>query len=96
MPVSPAGAERDRDFAWRLLDQKNIKGIRRAMEDYGGRKFSLVKVRFTRPAETFGELVAHKGTEVTVRDSTGAEFVLPIFGSILEDDGRFKLVSIKD
>lgn len=96
MPATPAGVGRDMDMAWRMLDQRSIKGIRRAMEDYGGQKFSLVTVRFTRPAERFGDLVAHKGTEVTVRDSTGAELVLPIFGSILEDNGRYKLVSIRD
>jgi len=96
MPASPAGLERDMDMAWRLLDQRSIKGIRRAMEDYGGRRFSLVKVRFTKPEERFGHLVAHKGTEVTVRDSSGVELVLPIFGSILEDNGRYKLVSIRD
>jgi hypothetical protein len=96
MPLPPLGVERDMGMAWYLLDQRSTKGIRRALDDYGGQRFSLVKVRFTKPEEKFGYLVAHKGTEVTVRDSTGAEFVLPIFGSILEDNGRFKLVSIRD
>jgi hypothetical protein len=96
MPLPPPGVERDMGMAWYMLEQRSMKGIRRALDDYGGQRFSLVKVRFTKPAEKLGYLVAHKGTEVTVRDSTGAEFTLPIFGSILEDNGRFKLVSIRD
>jgi hypothetical protein len=96
MPLPPPGVERDMGMAWYLLDQRSIKGIRRALDDYGGQRFAFVKVRFTKLEEKFGHLVVHKGTEVTVRDSTGAENVLPIFGSILEDNGRFKLVSIRD
>ncbi len=96
MPAPAPGVERDMGMAWYLLEQNNIKGIRRALYDYGGKRFSLVRVRFTRPDKVFGPIVAHRGTEVTVRDSTGAEFVLPIFGSIVENNGRYKLVSIRD
>ena len=96
MPLPPPGVERDMGMAWYMLDQRSIKGIRRALEDYGGQRFSLIRVRFAKPDERFGNLVVHRGTQVTVRDSTDSEIVLPIFGSILEDGGRFKLVSIRD
>ena len=96
MPSPPPGVERDMNLAWLMLYEKNVKGIRRAIDDYGGQQFTLVGVKFTKPDKLFGELRAHQGTIVTVRDSTGNEFGLPIFGSILEDHGRFKLVSFRD
>jgi hypothetical protein len=96
MPLPPPGVERDMNMAWLMLYEQNVKGIRRAFENYGGRRFSLVSVKFTKPDKPFGELRAHQGTVVTVHDSTGNDVVLPIFGSILEDHGRFKLVSLRD
>ena len=96
MPSPPPGVERDMSLAWLMLYERDVKGIRRAFEDYGGQRFTLVTVKFTKPDKIFGDLRAHQGTVVTVRDSTGSEFGLPIFGSILEDHGRFKLVSVRD
>lgn len=97
MPIGKTPTSmKDLELAWYMLDQNNQKGIRRALADYGGRRLKVISVRFTKPDEHYGPLVVHKGTEVTVRDEAGAEFVMPIFGSILEEGGRFKIVSIRD
>ncbi|HWO57750.1 MAG TPA: hypothetical protein VNN55_09310 [bacterium] len=100
VPHMPIGKDttghKDLALAWYMLEQRNIKGIRRALADYGGQRFELVSVKFNRPEEKYGHLIVHKGTEVRVRDAAGEEMVLGIFGSILEQDGRYKLVSIRD
>ena len=97
MPIGQADSgSTDLGYAWFLLEQNNIKGIRRAISDYGGQRFRVTKVRFTRPDQRYGSVTLHKGTEVSVRDSGGQESVLPIFGSIIEQGGRFKIVSVRD
>jgi hypothetical protein len=100
VPQLPIGKDttggKDLDMAWYMLDQRCAKGIRRAIADYGGQRYELISVRFTRPAERHGPLTVHRGTEVRVRDANGDELILGIFGSILQQDGLFKLVSIRD
>lgn len=100
VPEMPIGRDstghKDLEMAWYLLDQRCAKGIRRAIADYGGQRFELISVRFTKPAERHGPLTVHRGTEVRVRDANGDELILGVFGSILQQNGRFKLVSIRD
>jgi hypothetical protein len=100
VPHMPIGKDTtgktDLGFAWYLLEQNSAKGVRRAIDAHGGRQFELVSVKFNKPQEVHGPLILHKGTEVRVRAEGGEEMVLGIFGSILEQNGRFKLVSIRD
>lgn len=97
MPIGQADpATTDLGYAWFLLEQNNVKGIRRAITKHGGKSFRVVSVRFTKPSQKHGPVTLHKGTEVTVKDGEGIEQVLPMFGSIIEHGGRFKVVSIRD
>lgn len=97
MPIGQADpGTTDLAYAWFLLEQNNVKGVRRAITKYGGNRFRVVSVRFTKPSQRHGPVTLHKGTEVTVTDGEGVEQVLPIFGSVIEHDGRFKVVSIRD
>jgi hypothetical protein len=100
VPHMPIGKDttgsKDLDLAWFMLEQRSIKGVRRALADHGGTRFQLVSVDFAKPTETHGPLRLYKGTTVRVRDVNGEEMVLGIFGSILESNGQYKLVSIRD
>jgi len=97
MPIGKAEAgTTDLAYAWFLLEQNNIKGVRRAIDDYGGRTFRVVSIGFTKPVQQHGPVTLHKGTEVMAEDSTGNEIPLPIFGSVIEHGGKFKVVSIRD
>ncbi len=86
----------DLGYAWFLLEQNNQKGVRRAMEDYGGIRLRVVSVEFKKPVQIYGPVRLHKGTEVIVEDPTGAQFSIPIFGSVIEHGGKYKVVSIRD
>lgn len=100
VPRMPIGRDttgnKDLELAWYMLNQRSVKGMRRALADYAGQRFELVSVTFNRPRESYGPLTMHKGTQVTVRNEEGEEVVIGIFGSILEQNGKFKLVSIRD
>lgn len=100
VPRLPIGQDtsgsKDLELAWFMLNQRSIKGVRRALAYYAGQQFEFVSVEFNRPKETHGPLTIHKGTQVRVRTESGEEIVLGIFGSILEQSGRYKLVSVRD
>ncbi len=100
VPCMPIGQDttgnKDLELAWFMLNQRSVKGIRRALADYEGEKFEFVSVKFNKPDHTYGALTLHKGTEVRAKKADGEEVVVGIFGSILEQDGRYKLVSIRD
>ncbi|MEW5702443.1 MAG: hypothetical protein AB1792_09460 [Candidatus Zixiibacteriota bacterium] len=96
MPIGQADVSKDLDFAWYLLVMGRQKGIRRALSDYGGQILELVRVQFMTAPEQYGPLTVHRKISVTVRDETGQELPLGIFGSVVEHHGQFKLVSIVD
>lgn len=97
MPIGQSGRESDLNYAWFLLDQGSQKGIRRAMRDFGGMRLELVKAEFTGKREEYGPLVAHRGMQATVRNlDSDEEFILPVFKTVLEHNGQFKLVSVRD
>lgn len=97
MPIGKAPKEMtDINMAYVMMRRTNMKGLRRAVADYGGNRFEVVKVEFPKQLETYGPFTVYRETVATVRDSTGAEFILPIFGSIVAAQGKFKLAAYID
>jgi hypothetical protein len=97
MPIGKAPKElTDLNMAYVMMRRTNMKGLRRAIADYGGNQYDLVKVEFPKPIERYGPFTVYRETVATVHDTTGAEFVLPIFGSMVAAEGRFKLAAFID
>ena len=87
----------DLDLAWFYLETNIDKGLSYAISTYGGRQLTLVRVEFREPVEKYRSLNLHRSPHVTVRDQvTGETLDLPIFGTVAEEQGQFKLVSIRD
>ena len=87
----------DLDLAWFLLQANVDKGIAYALNVYGKRTLKLEKVEFEGGDEFYGPITLHRVPRVTVAEpATGEEFVLTCFGTVAEEDGHFKLVSIRD
>jgi len=87
----------DFDLAWQMLTLGRNKGILRAIEDFGPDSLTVLYVNFREEPEVYGDLTLRQGTRVTLRnETTGEEFESGIFGSIVEINGRFKMISIRD
>ncbi len=86
----------DLNLVYGMMIQTNIKGLRRALDDYGGLRYELVNLDFPAPLETFGPFTVYRRTVATVRDSVGQEKILPIFGEIISDGNRYKLAAYID
>jgi hypothetical protein len=50
-------------------------------------------MRFTENAETYDNCTIHKDARVIVKDSSGTEKELKLFGSVVECSGQFKIMS---
>jgi hypothetical protein len=87
----------DRSIGWLFLEKNIEEGIGLALTSYGGHKLKLIKVEFTEPDEVYPTLTLHRGTHVTVLDpATQDTFYMPLFGTMVEEKGHFKMVSIRE
>lgn len=97
MPIGKAPKEMtDINMAYVMMRRTNMKGLRRAVADHGGKRYELAHVEFPKPLETYGPFTVYRETVATVRDSAGNEFILPIFGSLVSDGVRYKLAAFID
>lgn len=96
-PIGKAPRELvDLNLVYQMMIQTNIKGLRRALDDFGGNRYTVVSVDFPDTLEQYGPFRLYRTTIATVRDSVGNEFVLPIFGTIFEAEGRYKFAAYID
>jgi hypothetical protein len=86
----------DADFAWNNLNRKCVVGVDKWVRRFGSRNLDFVGIRFERPTETYEGLRLHRGTVLTVRVPDGETRDLKILGSVVEREGRFKLLSYDD
>jgi hypothetical protein len=97
MPIGKAPEEMtDLNMAYVMMRRTNMKGLRRAVADYGGRHYEVKKVEFPKPLEVYGPFTVYREILATVRDSAGNELILPIFGSMVSDGTHYKLAAFID
>lgn len=81
------------DYVWTDLRTKSRAHLGRIAEQFGGRRYELVGVSFLGETTKYRSYAVHRKTELTVRAADGHEERLRLFGSILEQRGRYKLFS---
>lgn len=84
------------DFAWDNLNGKTIKGMSRAISDFGGQEFKLVNVTFEKDDESYPSFVIHTHAVLHVTNHEGKERQLRFCGSMVERNGEFKFLSFRD
>lgn len=80
-------------YVWGDLHQKSGAGLVKALRLVDRRSLELVSVRFTEAPRNFGPFVVHGGTTIAVRGPDGATEDLRVCGSLIEQDGRWKVFS---
>jgi hypothetical protein len=79
-------------YVWGDLRQKSAQALAAVISREGGRRYELVGVRFA--ADTDYETYrVHRDATLLVRDRSGMEFDLRVCGSMLEQDGAWKVFS---
>jgi hypothetical protein len=80
-------------FVWGDLHQKSEASLGAALSGRGGQHFELVAVKFLGDTTQYETYVVHRRSSLTVKDASGAEQEVRLFGSVFEKDGRFKVFS---
>jgi hypothetical protein len=80
-------------YVWSDVDTKSKYGLQFMLRKLGGQKLDFVRMRFTENAETYDNCTIHKDARVIVKDSSGTEKELKLFGSVVECSGQFKIMS---
>ena len=80
-------------YVWGELRQKSQAGLAGILARYGGQRYELVGVRFDGPSTRYTTCEVHRDTVLTVRDQSGMQHDVELFGSSVEQDGRWKVFS---
>ena len=81
-------------FHWQMLDSKSAAGARDAIADYGRQELELLEVIPTRGRQDYGTFKLLRKVELRVRrQPDSVEGQIRVFGSVVELDGLYKILS---
>jgi hypothetical protein len=82
------------DFHWNLLNLKSLKGAQDSVDDLGGQDYELMDVIATKGIADYATYRIWNKVELKVRRKMdGKESQIRVFGSVVEVDGDFKILS---
>ncbi len=93
LPASRPEVGMPSEYVWQDTFQKSRAYLAQTLERHGGQRFHLIDIDF------LGETTRHAGYEVSrkaqlrVRDESGAERTIRLFGSMIRQNGRSKVYS---
>lgn len=94
-PALPAARpERNLPFSyvWSELRQKSRAALSETIVRHGGRRYELVDTVFG-ATSSYGSYRVHRDATLRVRDASGLQRSLRVCGSMIEDDGAWKVFS---
>lgn len=92
-PISRPPYELPAGIAWFELEGNSLAGVHRAFEAYGGRSVAFRDLQCASTPVVQGRNRLWNACMVVLEHDDGREATVRLFGSILERDGRFKLVT---
>jgi len=81
------------DFVWERLQQNSEGHLRQTLTRLGEGPLDVRRVQFGAETSDYGDVVVRRKTQLVVRSSDGGESVIQLFGSMIEQGGRYKVFS---
>jgi hypothetical protein len=81
------------DFVWERIEQNSEGHLRQTVAAIGGGPLTLRRVRFAGPTSRYGDVAVRRSTELVLAAPDGTERMVRLFGSTVEQDGRYKVFS---
>jgi len=81
------------DFIWGQHESRSNHSLRYMLSRYGGRKYNLVRVHFDGETTDYNTYKVHRDARLIVQKADGKEVMLNLFGSIVEMNGQYKIMS---
>jgi hypothetical protein len=79
-------------YVWGELRQKSAQTLTGVLSREGGKRYELIGVRFADQSD-YHTYRVHSEATLRVRDASGTELDLRVCGSMLEQDGAWKVFS---
>jgi hypothetical protein len=95
-PYTHPPYEQPPDLVWMQIANPSAAGYRRLLARRGGQAFAYIGHGCASKAERQGPNTLFVDCVITVRDPSRAEIKQRWFGSIIERDGRFKILSYRN
>ncbi len=92
-PAARPGRNIPWDYAWKDLASKSRLQLRGRVREWSDRGLSLVDVSFEGDTTDYQTYRVHRRSVLTLRDRRGQETRASVFGSMIEQDGRYKVFS---
>ena len=80
-------------YVWGDLYQKSESSLVQTLATHGGRRYTLVSVRFAGDVTRYPSYTVHRETVLTVRDEARTQTGLRLYGSSLEKGEAWKVFS---
>lgn len=80
-------------YVWGELRQKSDQRLRQALAAHGGHRYQVTRVRFDGATTDHGSYRVHRDAVFVVRTSAGGTEDLRLVGSLVEQDGQWKVFS---
>jgi hypothetical protein len=93
LPVSRPDRNVPFDFAWGMLHQQSMGYLYQTTGHFRGQELTLVRVEFSGASTTYDDVTVHRDTQLVVRARSGEETIIRLFGSTIEQAGRYKVFS---
>ena len=93
LPVSRPEVRMPMDYLWQDTFTKSRLYLAQTLEEFGGRRYSLVRVEFQGDTTDHESYSVSRKTRLVVTDASGAEQTIRVFGSIIRQAGRSKVYS---
>lgn len=82
-------------FVWEMYSARNDLALARLLEEHGGRPLELIRIESGSRVRDFRGFQLVEKPLLLVRDPAGETRTVRLFGSILSQDGRFKIYGFK-
>ena len=93
LPASRPERNTSAAFLWEMLHRRSRSSLAYTLDRHGGRRYELIALDFVGETTDYGPFQVHRETVLTVRAPDGERGTLRIFGSLLEQDGRYQIFS---
>ncbi|HWP41907.1 MAG TPA: hypothetical protein VNO14_01640 [Blastocatellia bacterium] len=81
------------EFAWNHATLASDAGFNEMWPLNKGRRYEIVSLRFSKGVDEYPTYRVHREPVLLVKDASGRAREMRLFGSMLEIDGQFKLMS---
>ncbi len=93
LPASRPERNTSAEFLWGMLHQRSRHALAFTLDRHRGQRYELIAVDFVGETTDYGPFQVHRETVLTVSAPDGERGTLRIFGSMLEQEGRYKIFS---